>query len=47
MDYSDSYTMMAKPMKTLESQYPMMQFLIIVIIYCQVYETNFNGYSTS
>ena len=30
--YSGSYTMMAKPMKTLELHYPMIQFLIISII---------------
>ena len=30
-----SYTMMAKPMKTLELHYPMIQFLIIRSIYCR------------
>ena len=29
--YNGSYTMMAKPMKTLELHYPMIQFLIITI----------------
>ena len=29
MDYNGSYTMMAKPMKTLQLHYPMIQFLII------------------
>ena len=29
MDYNGSYTMMAKPMKTLELHYPMIQFLIM------------------
>ena len=29
MDYYGSYTMMAKPMKTLQFHYPMIQFLII------------------
>ena len=29
MGYNGSYTMMAKPMKTLEMYYPMIQFLIM------------------
>ena len=32
MDYNGSYTMMAKPMKTLELHYPMIQFLIMTVI---------------
>ena len=32
MDYNGSYTMMAKPMKTHEMHYPLIQFLIIAII---------------
>ena len=31
--YNGSYTMMAKPMKTLELHYPMIQFLIMSIIH--------------
>ena len=30
--YNGSYTMMAKPMKTLELHYPMIQFLITIIV---------------
>ena len=36
--YNGSYTMMAKPMKSLELHYPMIQFLIIV-------DTRHTGYS--
>ena len=32
MDYNGSYTMMAKPMKTLELHYPTIQFLIIKVV---------------
>lgn len=37
--------MMAKPMTALESHHPIMQFYIVMIICCQVYETNGNGSS--
>ena len=33
MDYNGSYTMMAKPMKTLQLHYPMIQFLITIDIH--------------
>jgi len=32
MDYDDPYTIMAKTMKTVELHYPIIQFLIILII---------------
>ena len=32
MDHNGSYTMMVKPMKTLELHYPMIQLLIMTII---------------
>ena len=35
--YNGSYTMMAKPMKTLELHYPMIQFLIMSIIIHQIF----------
>ena len=34
--YNGSYTMMAKPMKTLQLHYPMIQFLISYLILCHV-----------
>ena len=36
------YTMMAKPMKTLELHYPMIQFLIIIIMnhFCSNFSSN-------
>ena len=37
MVYDGSYTMMAKPMKTLELHYPMIQFLIILLIIHQIF----------
>ena len=34
--YNCSYTMAAKPIKSLELHYTMMQFLIIIIIICKM-----------
>ena len=34
--YNGSYTMMAKPMKSLELHYPMIQFLITVLIHSYI-----------
>ena len=42
-----AHTMMAKPMTALESHHPIMQFYIVMIICCQVYETNGNVFSRS
>ena len=42
-----AHTMMAKPMTALESHHPIMQFYIVMIICCLVYETNGNGFSRS
>ena len=35
--YNGSYTMMAKPIRALELNYPMIQFLIITITYSNIY----------
>ena len=32
MDYNGAYTLMAKPMQTLELHYPIIQFLLMLII---------------